>query len=33
MALSQNTGIPWIMCEQFDAPDPVVSSVTPFPQK
>lgn len=33
MALLQNTGIPWIMCEQFDAPDPVVSSVTPFPQK
>lgn len=26
MAVSQNTGVPWIMCEQFDAPDPVVSS-------
>lgn len=24
MALSQNTGVPWIMCQQWDAPDPVV---------
>lgn len=26
MALSQNTGVPWIMCEQFDAPIEVVST-------
>jgi hypothetical protein len=25
MAIAQNTGIPWIMCQQYDAPDPVVS--------
>lgn len=25
MAVSMNTGVPWIMCLQFDAPDPVVS--------
>ncbi|KAM7260342.1 hypothetical protein ACFE04_016083 [Oxalis oulophora] len=25
MALAQNTGVPWIMCQQWDAPDPVVS--------
>ncbi|KAK7282252.1 hypothetical protein RIF29_10887 [Crotalaria pallida] len=25
MAVSQNTGVPWIMCRQYDAPDPVVS--------
>jgi hypothetical protein len=25
MALAQNTGVPWIMCQQYDAPDPVVS--------
>lgn len=24
MAVSQNTGVPWIMCQQYDAPDPVV---------
>ena len=24
MATSMNTGVPWIMCLQFDAPDPVV---------
>lgn len=24
MAVSQNTGVPWIMCQQWDAPDPVV---------
>ncbi|RVW55025.1 Beta-galactosidase 10 [Vitis vinifera] len=23
MALSQNIGVPWIMCQQYDAPDPV----------
>lgn len=26
MALSQNAGVPWIMCKQKDAPDPVVSA-------
>lgn len=26
MALSQDTGVPWIMCQQYDAPDPVVST-------
>ncbi|KAK3035261.1 hypothetical protein RJ639_034698 [Escallonia herrerae] len=25
MALSQNIGVPWIMCQQFDAPEPVVA--------
>lgn len=25
MAVSQNTGVPWIMCQQFDAPESVVS--------
>ena len=25
MAVSQNIGVPWIMCQQFDAPDTVVS--------
>jgi len=24
MAVSQNIGVPWIMCQQWDAPDPVV---------
>lgn len=24
MALSQNIDVPWIMCQQHDAPDPVV---------
>lgn len=24
MAVSQNIGVPWIMCQQYDAPDPVV---------
>lgn len=24
MAVSQNTGVPWVMCQQWDAPDPVV---------
>ena len=26
MAVGLNTGVPWIMCQQSDAPDPVVSS-------
>lgn len=25
MAISLNTGVPWIMCQQKDAPDPIVS--------
>lgn len=25
MAVSQNTGVPWVMCQQSDAPDPMVS--------
>ena len=24
MALAQNTGVPWIMCQESDAPDPVL---------
>lgn len=24
MAVSQNIGVPWIMCQQFDAPESVV---------
>ncbi|XP_022843486.1 beta-galactosidase 10 [Olea europaea var. sylvestris] len=30
MAVSQNTGVPWIMCEQFDAPDPVIDTCNSF---
>lgn len=26
MAVSLDVGVPWIMCKQRDAPDPVVSS-------
>lgn len=26
MAVGLNTGVPWIMCKQEDAPDPVVST-------
>lgn len=25
MALNLGTGVPWVMCKQDDAPDPVVS--------
>jgi len=25
MAVGLNTGVPWVMCKQDDAPDPVVS--------
>lgn len=25
MAVAQSTGIPWVMCKQDDAPDPIVS--------
>ena len=28
MAVGQNTGVPWVMCKQEDAPDPVVSFVS-----
>jgi len=28
MALSQNTGVPWIMCKQKDAPGDVVNTFT-----
>lgn len=32
MAVGLNTGVPWVMCKQEDAPDPVVSySFLPFP--
>lgn len=31
MALAQNTGVPWIMCQQPDAPDPVVSFIAQCP--
>jgi len=31
MALAQNTGVPWIMCQESDAPDPVVSFLHPKP--
>ena len=27
MAVGTNTGVPWVMCKQDDAPDPVVCSV------
>lgn len=30
MALSQNTGVPWIMCQQWDAPDPVINTCNSF---
>jgi hypothetical protein len=25
MAVSLDTGVPWVMCQQADAPDPIVS--------
>jgi len=28
MAVALNVGVPWIMCKQTDAPDPVVSHDT-----
>lgn len=31
MAISLNTGVPWIMCQQKDAPDPIVCSIFSFP--
>jgi len=27
MAVGLNTGVPWVMCKQDDAPDPVVSNL------
>lgn len=30
MALSQSIGIPWIMCQQYDAPDPVINTCNSF---
>ncbi|KAH9622125.1 hypothetical protein KSS87_003689 [Heliosperma pusillum] len=30
MALSQNIGVPWIMCQQWDTPDPVYHGGTNF---
>lgn len=28
MAVGLATGVPWVMCKQDDAPDPIVSSET-----
>ncbi|KAL0441221.1 UNVERIFIED_CONTAM: Beta-galactosidase 10 [Sesamum radiatum] len=30
MAVSQNTGVPWIMCQQFDPPDTVIDTCNSF---
>ncbi|MCD9641017.1 Beta-galactosidase 10 [Datura stramonium] len=30
MALSLDTGVPWIMCQQYDAPDPVIDTCNSF---
>ncbi|KAL9268149.1 Beta-galactosidase 3-like protein [Drosera capensis] len=30
MALSQNIGVPWIMCQQYDAPYPVIDTCNSF---
>ncbi|CAN1802615.1 Beta-galactosidase 10 [Linum perenne] len=30
MAVAQNIGVPWIMCQQFDAPDPVIDTCNGF---
>lgn len=27
MATSLDTGVPWVMCQQADTPDPLVSSI------
>lgn len=29
MAIALNTGVPWIMCKQDDAPDPIVCIMVP----
>lgn len=31
MAVGLNTGVPWIMCKQEDAPDPIVTTFNFFP--
>ncbi|KAL3835327.1 hypothetical protein ACJIZ3_010063 [Penstemon smallii] len=30
MAVAQNTGVPWIMCQQFDPPDTVIDTCNSF---
>ncbi|KAL5765826.1 hypothetical protein ACOSP7_016443 [Xanthoceras sorbifolium] len=30
MALSLNTGVPWVMCQQSDAPDPIINTCNGF---
>ncbi|XP_074320999.1 beta-galactosidase 10-like isoform X2 [Silene latifolia] len=30
MALSKNIGVPWIMCQQWDTPDPVINTCNAF---
>ncbi|VAH66624.1 unnamed protein product [Triticum turgidum subsp. durum] len=30
MALAQNTGVPWIMCQQYDVPDHVINTCNSF---
>jgi len=30
MAISMDTGVPWVMCKEFDAPDPVVRKLVYF---
>lgn len=30
MAVSMDTGVPWVMCQQADAPDPIVSLSFPL---
>ncbi|KAL0554561.1 hypothetical protein IC582_008484 [Cucumis melo] len=30
MALSLDTGVPWVMCKQEDAPDPVFGGPVPY---
>jgi len=30
MAVGLRTGVPWVMCKQDDAPDPIVSSLLIF---
>lgn len=29
MAVDLDTGVPWVMCKQDDAPDPVVNTMDP----
>lgn len=30
MAVALNTSVPWVMCKEDDAPDPIVCPVLPF---